>query len=49
MINRRGTDPFSKHKLVNQGKKLTDRVWNNMKTELVQMLSKNKRDRGEQT
>ncbi|KAE9405949.1 hypothetical protein BT96DRAFT_1015209 [Gymnopus androsaceus JB14] len=49
MINRRGTDPFSKHKLVNQGKKLTDRVWNNMKTELVQMLSKSKRDRGEQT
>ncbi|KAE9405936.1 hypothetical protein BT96DRAFT_1015197 [Gymnopus androsaceus JB14] len=49
MINQWGTDRLSKHKLVNQSKKLTDRVWNNMKTELVQILTQNKKERGEQT
>ncbi|KAE9410789.1 hypothetical protein BT96DRAFT_969103 [Gymnopus androsaceus JB14] len=44
MVNSR-SDPFSKHKLVKQGRKLTDHNWNTIKTELVEFLSEQKKKR----
>ncbi|KAF5372844.1 hypothetical protein D9758_001536 [Tetrapyrgos nigripes] len=35
-------DPFSRHKLVNQSRQLSERVWNNIKEPLVELLTEQK-------